>query len=120
MTRVVLESPLGAPTRDEIESNKAYARACMRDSLSRGEAPFASHLLYDQPGVLDDTVLEDRSRGIYAGFAWGDVAERCVVYTDRGISAGMRLGIARWEALGLAVEHRSIAWKTDGATEKQK
>ena len=33
-----------------------YARACLRDSLLRGEAPIASHLLYTQPvASLDDS-----------------------------------------------------------------
>ena len=42
----------------------AYARACVADCLRRGEAPIASHLLYTQPGVLDDDVPEERAQGI--------------------------------------------------------
>lgn len=45
MRLVILESPYAG----NIEKNVAYARACVRDSLSRGEAPIASHLLYTQP-----------------------------------------------------------------------
>ena len=41
MQRVIIESPYAG----EIDKNTAYARRCMRDSLDRGEAPFASHLL---------------------------------------------------------------------------
>ena len=48
MTRVVLVSPLRADTRGGIEDNKRYARRCMRDCLSKDEAPFASHLLYEK------------------------------------------------------------------------
>ena len=42
MVLVLLESPYAG----YVERNLAYARACMRDCLLRGEAPFASHLLY--------------------------------------------------------------------------
>src|SRR4249920_519320 len=72
---VVIESPLNADTRDGIEQNKAYAKKAMLDSLSRGEAPYASHLLYDQPGILDDLNPDERHRGILAGFAWGAKAD---------------------------------------------
>lgn len=61
-----------------------YAREALRDSLLRGEAPIASHLLYTQKGVLDDRIREERGLGIAAGLAWG-VAEMTVVYADLGI-----------------------------------
>jgi len=101
---VILESPYAG----DIEANVAYARRCLRDSLLRGEAPIASHLLYTQPGVLDDGVLAQRTAGIEAGLAWRRVADASVVYTDRGISSGMQLGIEAARDAGLAVEFRSI------------
>jgi hypothetical protein len=55
----------------------------------RGEAPIASHLLYTQPGVLDDTDSAQRAQGIAAGLAWRDVADASVFYVDRGMSGGM-------------------------------
>jgi hypothetical protein len=64
-TPVILESPYAG----DVEANMRYARAAMRDSLMRGEAPFASHLLYTQEGVLLDSVPEERTLGIEAGFA---------------------------------------------------
>ena len=105
---VVIESPLGAITRTEIEDNKVYARKCMRDSIMRGEAPFASHLLYDQPGLLDDLIPEERELGIRAGLLWGQQAERRIVYEDRGVSVGMRRGIAAGEKLGQPIERRKL------------
>ena len=57
---VILESPYFADTEDGVEQNVKYARQCLRDSLLRGEAPLASHLLYTQPGVLDDRVPDER------------------------------------------------------------
>jgi hypothetical protein len=104
MRRVIVESPYAG----EIKANEAYARACLRDCLKRGEAPLASHLLYTQLGVLDDTITEERVLGILAGFAWGAVAEASVVYVDRGVSDGMRKGIAAAEALGRPVEYRNL------------
>ena len=89
MTRVILESPYAAPTPEGIAYNVSYARACLRDSLLRGEAPIASHLLYTQPGVLRDEVAEERLRGINAGLAWREVADAWVFYLDLGWSPGM-------------------------------
>jgi hypothetical protein len=111
---VVVESPYGSrPDGDraspaELEANVAYARAALGDCLKRGEAPFASHLLYTQPGVLDDSVREQRAIGMEAGFFWGAVADRVVVYTDRGITPGMDLGIRKAELRGQPVEYRTL------------
>lgn len=104
---VILESPYAG----DVERNVAYARACMRDSLLRGEAPFASHLLYTQEGVLDDTIPAERRCGINAGLAWGVKAAATVVYTDLGITPGMREGIKRAEQEGRPVEYRELNWR---------
>lgn len=104
MRRVIIESPYAG----DVEANVAYARRCVRDSLSRGEAPIASHLLYTQPDILNDDVPSERRWGIDAGLAWMRSAEASIVYTDRGISVGMRHGIAAAEMAGVPVEYRSI------------
>ncbi|TCU34118.1 hypothetical protein EV129_113102 [Rhizobium azibense] len=80
----------------------------MWDCLERGEAPYASHLLYTQVGVLDDSDPVQRARGIEAGLLWGKHAEATVVYTDRGISGGMRQGIQRAINEGRPVEYRTL------------
>lgn len=90
MRRVIIESPYAG----NIELNLRYLRACIADCLRRGEAPFASHGLYTQPGVLRDEVPEERDRGIGAGFAWRELADATVVYADLGISQGMKHGIS--------------------------
>ena len=105
MRRVIVESPYAG----DVEANVEYARAALYDCLMRGEAPFASHLLYTQPGVLDDSIPDERLDGIYAGLAWADVADAVVVYTDRGISDGMQYGITRHKESGRTVEYRSLA-----------
>lgn len=80
----------------------------MNDCLHRGEAPIASHLLYTQPGVLDDDVVGERQLGIDAGHAWLPWAEAVVVYCDFGISKGMRRGIERALTTGRAIEYRYL------------
>ncbi len=104
MRLVVLETPYAG----DKEENVKYARKCMRDCLMREEAPFASHLLYTQDGVLDDDINSERGLGIDAGFHWGDKADATVVYTDRGISNGMKLGIERAEKAGRTIEYRKL------------
>lgn len=104
MKRVILESPYAG----DVERNVAYARRALRDSLLRGEAPIASHLLYTQPGVLDDDEPDERAHGIAAGLAWGAVASATVVYADHGISSGMAHGIKAATLAGRPVEYREI------------
>lgn len=104
MKRVVLESPFAG----DFEGNIKYARACVADCLKRGEAPLASHLLYTQPGILDDTKPEERKLGINAGFTWNVLAETVVVYTDRGMSSGMKAGIALATENGIPIEYRTL------------
>lgn len=109
---VILESPYAG----EVEINTLYARQAMRDCLMRGEAPYASHMLYTQPGVLDDLVPEERDRGINAGFAFRQLVRRTVVYVDRGVSAGMWLGIKNAHERKCVVTFRSIAATTEERT----
>ena len=110
MRLVILESPF-AGNLFQRWANRRYARACVRDALQRGEAPIASHLLYTQPGILRDEVPDERQWGIDAGLAWRAVADASVVYTDRGISKGMKYGIEAARGAGLTVEFRSLRGK---------
>lgn len=127
MRRVIIESPF-APREEDIvrmsrgtltssreqaykilvNRNIRYARACMRDCLLRGEAPYASHLLYTQEGVLDDQVASERKLGIEAGFAYREVAELTCVYTDLWMSGGMNYGIEDAREKGREVEFREL------------
>lgn len=104
MRRVILESPYAGDT----DRNVQYARRCVRDSLSRGEAPIASHLLYTQPTILNDDVANERQWGIDAGLAWGAVAEATIVYDDLGVSRGMQYGINAARRAGRPVEFRRL------------
>jgi hypothetical protein len=100
--RVLIESPFAG----NVSENIAYARRCLLDSLTRGEAPFASHLLYTQ--VLDDRAEAERETGLQAASAWLEVADLVACYYDRGISGGMRAGLARARALRKRILFRSL------------
>jgi hypothetical protein len=104
MRLVIIESPYAG----DVEAHVEYARKCMAHSLSLGEAPIASHLLYTQPGVLDDLIPGERALGIAAGFAWAEQADATVVYLDHGISNGMYAGIEDAMKAGRPVEYRNI------------
>ncbi len=107
MRRVILESPYAGSLFGRW-LNRRYARKCIRHSLLQGEAPIASHLLYTQPGILNDGIPGERAWGINAGLSWLDVADASVVYIDRGITPGMRKGIDAAIAAGVQVEQRSL------------
>ena len=119
LRRVILESPFRGNDIEEQYRNIRYAQAAMLDSLGRGESPFASHLMW--PGILDDADANQREAGIEAGLAWGPAAEATVVYTDLGISPGMKKGIARANAEGRPVDKRSLpAWVGERSRRRDK
>jgi hypothetical protein len=105
MKLVIIESPYAG----QIGENVEYARACMRDSLNRGEAPIASHLLYTQQGILRDDMPSERQWGIDAGLAWRKVAELAVFYTDRNWSGGMLAARKLYREEGFPYEVRNLA-----------
>lgn len=104
MRLVIVESPYAG----DVERNVEYARRCMADCIARGEAPFASHLLYTQDGVLNDGDPEQRNIGILIGFSWATHADATVVYDDYGISSGMKRGIENASKNKRPIEFRSI------------
>jgi hypothetical protein len=111
---VVLETPFAGKSKDpiewqeEVDYNLSYLRAAMRDCFMKGEAPYASHALYTQPGVLNDKDVLERERGMEGGFMWGVKADYIVVYYDLGLSSGMREGITRASQRGQEVHFRSL------------
>ena len=126
MRLVILESPFAGKSklpkwapgfvhrvarRIDERRNVRYARRCLHDSIHRGEAPIASHLLYTQPGVLDDGKPSERQLGIDASLAWRQVTQAAVVYIDRGVSLGMEYGVTAAQNAGVPVEYRSLEEK---------
>ena len=102
MKLVVLESPYAGDT----EANVAYAERCLIDSLVRGEAPIAGHMLYTQ--ALNDDVSTDRDLGIAAHMAWIRRADKLVVYRDNGVTDGMAKAIKHAMIIGMEIEYREI------------
>lgn len=104
LIRVIIESPFAG----DVEANIEYARRAVADSVHRGEAPIASHLLFTQPGILDDNDPDERLLGCEAGWAWIPVAHKMAVYVDRGISSGMKAAIELALQADLPVEYREL------------
>ena len=108
---VIIESPFAgtlAPFLKQLQQDVhvAYARLCLAHSLSLGEAPIASHLLYTQ--ALDDDCPMERAQGIDAGLAWRAVATKAVFYEDLGRSKGMQAALDMYEAESVPVEVRFL------------
>lgn len=101
--RVIVESPFAGGF-----TNVKYSREALRDCLDRGESPFASHLLYTQKGVLDDTLPAERAKGIDAAIGWLEVCDYIAVYVDLGVTPGMARGIIRAASLGKKIKFRWI------------
>lgn len=61
---VIIESPY----KGDVPRNLRYLRSCIRDCLSHGESPYASHRMLTD--ALDDGSPAERALGIEAGLAW--------------------------------------------------
>jgi len=101
---VILESPY----KGNVERHLLYARLAMADCLRRGEAPFASHLLYTQREILRDDIEEERAMGIAAGYQWGVHCDYVVVYTDLGVSKGMKRSMEIYQEMGKRIVLRTL------------
>lgn len=110
LEKVVLESRFSSDSVEGIVKNKKFTLACMRDCFLKGEAPYASHVIYAHPHFLDDFIASERALGMHAGFLWGDLALKTVVYTDLGISSGMQMGIDHAIKMGRNVEYRELGF----------
>ncbi|MEK6898564.1 MAG: hypothetical protein AABW79_00525 [Nanoarchaeota archaeon] len=116
---VDIETPYSARTEGELRRNIRYARACVRDSILKGEFPFASHLFYTQSGILDDNIQEERDRGIMAGKEIiSHLKATTAVYTDLGTSKGMQLGINLAKEQGRNIDYRTLGKDWDAEFSK--
>lgn len=69
--------------------NMRYAMLCVKESIARGEAPYASHVFFDRRGLLDDADPSQRRVGMECGLSWSAQAAIFAFYVDRGFSSGM-------------------------------
>lgn len=104
--RVAVESPFAPGPLGDETTHVEYARRALAHSLSRGEAPLASHLLY--PQVLADTDPRERAQGIAAGLTWARCADLTAAYIDYGVSPGMQSAIDAAQAAQQPIEFRLI------------
>jgi hypothetical protein len=110
MTRpplVVIESPwagLGAGERA-----LDYLRNCIRDSLARGEIPWASHAMLAHTRALYEEDEDQRAEGLETNREMIRChAQLVVFYTDHGMSPGMKLA-RQWAGMhGVRIEERKI------------
>jgi hypothetical protein len=108
MIPTVVESPFKGETGSpaEYERNRRYLERCLRDCIERGESPYASHKMLTV--CLDDTVQEERAKGIEAGLVWRRLAHKRVFYVDHGMSSGMTAAMALYEREHLSFIVRRI------------
>lgn len=102
MKLLCIESPFRSDDRSVEVQNVRFARHVCRFAVKRGYAPFASHLLYTQSGILQDSISEERSLGIHAGLAWATHAEEVwfCLRPDGEFSQGMLVALDRHVARG--------------------
>lgn len=104
--RVVVESPLGAPTAAERRENLRFALWCCRAMELQGDDPIASHVI--KPWWLDDAVPRERAMGIASEWVWQpDVPH--VFFTDLGMSRGMRAAWDRCTESGITATRHKLA-----------
>lgn len=103
---VIVESPYRATPYYSQEQHRLYLHHCIADCIRRGEAPFASHLLL--PEVLNDDDEYERQLGIRVGLCWGKYADCVVVYSDLGVSQGMKNAIEKYKQMNKPIEWRHL------------
>lgn len=103
---VIVESPYYHTTRRGRLLYRNYLKACVEDSMARGEAPFASHAFYTQ--FLNDLDPKSRTIGMRLSRAFIMVCAFVAVYEDYGRSKGMLEGIRIAELYAKRIEFRRI------------
>jgi hypothetical protein len=109
MRLVVVESPYAANEHRTLEQHREYLRLALGDCIRRGESPMASHHLL--PEILRDDTPHERALGIAMGLAWGRHAAAAVIYSDLGVSPGMKAALAAYKAAGKPIEWRGIDYR---------
>ena len=103
---VIIESPYAATAERTKEQHRAYLLAAMRYCVERNESPVASH--HWLPDILDDNGPYERQLGIRCGVVWGERADLIAVFSDLGVSTGMKQAIEVYKSLGKPIEWRSL------------
>lgn len=95
-----------------------YASACFRDRLKQGKRPFGSHVAY---GLATDDNTDERRVGIKTGDTLADELriKNGIIFTDKGISPGMRGGKKKGERRERNIEYMSLGedWESEFVNE---
>jgi hypothetical protein len=123
MLIVCIESPF-RPSDDDVRryegrysraellrQNIVYARLALLNSLLRGEAPLASHLLYTQ---VWSEKPELRANGIKAGVEMHQRVDQVALYVDLGVSGGMKAARDNAQLISVELSTRAILDLTAG------
>lgn len=107
MRLAIIESPYRADTSEQRERYRLYRLCCIRDSILRGESPYASHQMLTE--ALNDEDPSERDLGIRCGYAWWRAASVVAFYTDFGWSEGMLGAYRRARTQQIKIEERTVA-----------
>lgn len=120
MKITIIESPFKGRTPEQEAQHKRYLNLCIRNSVLRGETPYASHRMLTD--ALDDADPVERELGMQAGFDMreallqllrvGETSVLTAVYEDFGISGGMKRGMTAALAGSCPIERRRL-WTAD-------
>lgn len=103
---VLLVTPFMA---EDLAKGASYARFAMRavqDSLSKNEAPLASHLLFYE--VLNTNNQIERDLGLICQLSWVKDCDLVAVYIDRGMTDAMKKVTAVAQLRNKKIEYRTI------------
>ena len=106
MKRVIIESPYRASERHTVEEHVSYLNSILRAVAMSCVSPYASHRILTE--ALDDSDERERELGIMCGLAWHSVADEMWVFTDLGVSEGMKHAICHANSVGLPVYYETI------------
>ena len=109
MRLVMVESPYRATEHRTLAQHREYLRMALADCIRRNESPMASHHLF--PEILNDDTPYERALGIRAGLAWGRHCDAVAVYSDLGVTPGMREAISEYKSAGKVIEWRGIDYR---------
>jgi len=106
---VLVESPFSSTSPFQQARYILYLEACIKHSLEKEEAPFASHGHY--PHFLNDNDPEERALGMSCGRAWALKADLVAFYLDLGMSPGMLRMEIFCGSNNIPFEVRKIEWQ---------
>lgn len=106
ITVVCLESPYRSSDVYSREQHRDYYFLCLEDCAKRDEAAFSGHFHFTE--ILDDEDPRERAHGFAMHFALMQKCDKVVVYSDFGVSPGMKEGMAEAKKLGKPIEWRKI------------